>query len=675
MRRVWSRPPARRRLGRVALAGGLCLLLGGGSAVAAPAWLPAVDVSVAGADATVPQVAVDSRGDATAVWERFNGTNSIVQAALRPAGGAWQAPIDLSVPGQDAFDAVVALDAQGVATAVWDRFNGSNHIVQAAIRPWGGVWQAPVDLSVAGGDAGIPQVALDAHGDATAVWIRSDGTNYIVQAAIRPAGGTWQAPVDLSVPGQEAREPGIAVNAQGDATAIWRRSNGTNYIVQSATRPAGSTWQAPVDLSVAGQSALGPRVAVDSQGDATAVWQRPNGANSIVQAALRPAGGVWQAPVDVSVGGQDAFDPEVVLDAQGVATAVWDRFNGSNYIVQSAIRPAGGVWQAPVDLSVTGQNVAIPQVALDTHGNADAVWERSNGATDIVQGAIRPAGGTWQAPVDLSAPGQNAVNPQIAFDLQGDATAVWQRFNATNYIVQAAGYDAAGPQLRGVSIPTSGTAGVPVSLSVTPLDVWSPIASTSWSFGDGQSATGANITHTYNSPGRYPIALNSTDSLANTTSTTATITIKPAQPSTVPSSAPALSNVSQTHRNWREGTRQATLARIPRRNAPIGTTFAFTLNQAARVTLAFSQTAGGRRASGSCQAPSNRNRGRPRCTRAITRGTLAYRVQSGRHRLAFQGRVAGKRLPLGAYMLTINATNTTTNRHARPNTLHFTIVR
>ena len=671
MRRVWSRPPARRRLGRVALAGGLWLLLGGGSAVAAPAWLPAVDVSVAGADATVPQVAVDSRGDATAVWERSNGTNSIVQAALRPAGGAWQAPVDMSAPGQDAFDAVVVLDAQGVATAVWDRFNGSNHIVQAAIRPSGGVWQAPVDLSVAGGDAVIPQVALDAHGDATAVWIRSNGTNYIVQAAIRPAGGTWQAPVDLSVPGHEAREPGIAVNAQGDATAVWRRSNGTDYIVQAAIHPAGGTWQAPVDLSATGQSALGPQVAVDSQGDATAVWQRPNGTNSIAQAALRPAGGVWQAPVDVSAGGQDAFDPVVALDAQGGATAAWERFNGANYIVQSAIRPAGGVWQAPVDLSVTGQNASLPQVALDAHGNADAVWERSNGATDIVQGATRPAGGTWQAPVDLSALGQNALNPQIALDLQGNATAVWQRFNATNYIVQAAGYDAAGPQLHGVSIPVSGTAGLPLSFSISPLDVWSPIASTNWSFGDGQSATGASVTHAYSNPGSYTVTASSADTLANATSTAENITITLPQPTIT---VPALTNVSQTHRIWREGNGKASLARHPSRRPPVGTTFIFTLNKRARVNLAFTQTTSGRRVSHGCQAPNKSNHGRTRCRRTVTRGTLGYNVQSGRHQLVFQGRIASRRLPLGAYSLTITAIDPATGRLSRPQTLRFTIV-
>ena len=50
--------------------------------------------------------AVDAAGDAIAVWSRFNGaetgTNSIVQAASRPAGGAWGAAVDLSAAGRNA---------------------------------------------------------------------------------------------------------------------------------------------------------------------------------------------------------------------------------------------------------------------------------------------------------------------------------------------------------------------------------------------------------------------------------------------------------------------------------------------------------------------------------------------------------------------------------------------
>jgi hypothetical protein len=44
------------------------------------------------------------------------------------------------------------------------------------------------DLSAAGQDAGFPEVTVDEQGNAIAVWSRSNGTNYIVQAAVRAAG-------------------------------------------------------------------------------------------------------------------------------------------------------------------------------------------------------------------------------------------------------------------------------------------------------------------------------------------------------------------------------------------------------------------------------------------------------------------------------------------------------
>ena len=54
--------------------------------LAAPAWLAPQDLSAAGQDANDPQVAVDGQGNAIAVWSRSNGTNDIVQAAVRAAG-------------------------------------------------------------------------------------------------------------------------------------------------------------------------------------------------------------------------------------------------------------------------------------------------------------------------------------------------------------------------------------------------------------------------------------------------------------------------------------------------------------------------------------------------------------------------------------------------------------
>jgi hypothetical protein len=125
---------------------------------------------------------------------------------------------------------------------------------------------------------------------------------------------------------------------------VWSRSDGTNSIVQSAVRAAASgAWQAPVDLSAAGQEAFDPQVAVDSQGNAVAVWYRYDGTSYVVQGAVRPAAsGVWQAPVDLSAADEDAVHPQVAVDSQGNAVAVWSRYNATSYIVQSAVRLARG---------------------------------------------------------------------------------------------------------------------------------------------------------------------------------------------------------------------------------------------------------------------------------------------------------------------------------------------
>jgi hypothetical protein len=41
-------------------------------------------------------------------------------------------------------------------------------------------------------------VGLDGHGDAVAVWQLDTGYTFVVEAAYRPADGTWQAPVYLT---------------------------------------------------------------------------------------------------------------------------------------------------------------------------------------------------------------------------------------------------------------------------------------------------------------------------------------------------------------------------------------------------------------------------------------------------------------------------------------------
>jgi hypothetical protein len=399
------------------------------------------------------------------------GVLTLFMVAPAGATSAWLAPTSVSEVGHEASEPRVAFDKQGDAVAVWSSEDGTEangtekYEVQSAYRPTGGAWQAPETLSVPdGGDesAEDASVALNGRGDAVAAWQFYTGHTFVVEAAYRPAGGTWQAPVYLApeeIPGT-GRDPQVAVDEQGDAIAIWNRGGPYGGPVQEAFRPAGGTWQAPVEVTD-GQYGDRPQVAFDGRGDALALWSRIGLRNKEGQyewellSSSMPAGGAWQAPVEVSAPGL-ASEPSMAVNGQGVAAVVWDQWtNGflSSRTVQAASMPAGGAWQTPTNLVGAADEIDQPKgaeepgIAVDAQGDQVAVWTWA--FTDTVQASFRPAGGAWQAPVEIS--GEGAYAPQVAFDGHDDALA-W----VGEHGVEAVGYAATGPQLNDVSIPAEG---------------------------------------------------------------------------------------------------------------------------------------------------------------------------------------------------------------------------
>ncbi len=638
------------------------------SAVAKPAWLAPVVLSAAGVTTGdgSSQVAVDPQGEAVDVWTHTKGSETVdIEASSRPPGGAWQAPVRLSPPAGreppwahegEAQDPHVAIDAKGDAVAVWKYYDGSVWLTVSATRPAGGTWQPMTIVSPGSAEARQVGIAVDAQGDAVAIWtnkIAAHADAGIVEASTRPAGGVWSPAVQLSAAGDKVESPSVKVDAQGEAVAVWEGGEGGGGPVEASTRPASGTWQAPVTISAKGT--LYNTVAVDPQGEAVAVWLR----EGIIEASTRPAGGTWQAPVHLSPAGRTAWVPQIAIDAQGEGVAVWGSWTGEPYketskAVESAIRPAGGAWQAPVQLSTT--NPRVESLAVDALGDAVAVWN----CCGTIEGAVRPAGGTWQATTDIAASADG--EPHVAIDGQGDAVAAWAGHEAA---AEAAGYDAAGPLLNGLQIPATGIARQPVSFSVSPLDVWSSLGTTSWSFGDGTSTSGTSVTHTYTATGSYHVTLTSADVLGNTSSTSATITITRGGP------APTLTRVSLTNKRFRVG-KQATA--ISAKKTPLGTAFRFTLSAAAKLQITITRTASGLRHGHSCLAPSAKLKRAhaKRCTRTLTAGTLTRGSEAkGADKIAFSGRFGSRALSPRSYNAVLTASNT--NGSSKPVTLSFTV--
>ena len=180
------------------------------------------------------------------------------------------------------------------------------------------------------------------------------------------------------------------------------------------------------------------------------------------------------------------------------------------------------------------------------------------------------------------------------------------------------------------------------------------------------------------SAGTSQVITTATDSYGNQASHTYTLTIKAAPPAecgagqtgTPPGchTSPLLTNVHESHRDWRERN-----LRQPKHHPPTGTTFSYTLNEPATLSLAFTQKHPGRILAHRCQAPTKTNRNKPRCTRTLTIATLTATGHAGPNHLPFKGHIPhAKRLRSGTYTLVITAHAFAST--SRPRTLTFTIL-
>lgn len=405
-------------------------------------WSAPVNLSVPGANAFQAQVAIDSAGRDIAVWSRFDGNHYVIQSSTKDDSGFWSTPATISMAGADAFFPQVVTDQRGNAIAIWARKSSTNIVIQSASKALKRGWSAPVDISahdITGNDAAFPQIICNNNGDAYAVWQQYNGVRNDVIISTRDVGrGVWSAPTVLSTseaPGLGDTRPKIAVDQTGNMIVVWNNSD--VGAVQSVVKQKGQRWTQPVNISGVGSYVSDAQVKMDMKGNAIAVWTRSDGNNMIVQTSGKPLAGNWSTPINMSSPGEDAVFPCLAVNNDGNAIAAWQRFDGAYSIIQGATKPSKGNWSKPVDLTLTGEDASNPQVALGGSNAGVIVWKKSDGTNFVIEATTTAHGNAWSNPSVLSLSGEDSVNPNITIDKFGNAVAIWHRFDGSHTIVQS----------------------------------------------------------------------------------------------------------------------------------------------------------------------------------------------------------------------------------------------
>jgi PKD domain-containing protein len=470
-------------------------------------------------------VAMNARGDVAASWARRRDNAEIedVQAAIRPAGGTFTFPATIGStniykPIWGKPTTSVGIDDAGNAIVVWPQEEGGISRVRASLRAAGGRFGPPITLSPPGEViASNPRLVVGPRGHTIVAWTGSDASR--IRYRSRPPGGSFAPTVTLAT-GTYILGLDVAINEAGAAVLSWTDDYGS----YARVRPAGSaTFAATRQLSSVRElgSAGVAQVVIDRQGRTTAVWHEGDG--QIKARRLTAAGALGAGTETVNAARHVSIRTSVAANPAGTVVVAWEdcqREGGSGgprimcQIAASRSTPSSPF--EPPSYVPGSLGATRVQVAVDSAGAATLLY------ANTVTVRIEPDG-TMGTPRlflrgDFGA-GSRALatdgNRSIAVVL---ASLVPNLPHPQPEVARFVLYDGGPPRLTDLAVPRRVRRAKPVAMRTTVNDV--NAVDVRWRFGDGATAAGPSVQHTYTRCGAYRVRVTARDNTANTTTRT-----------------------------------------------------------------------------------------------------------------------------------------------------------
>jgi hypothetical protein len=181
-------------------------------------------------------------------------------------------------------------------------------------------------------------------------------------------------------------------------------------------------------------NASDPRVVVDALGNGFAVWHQHDGVRySIWSSRYRPGTG-WQThPIESGSGPGTSSGAQIEMDASGNAIVVWHQFDGVRNGIWSNDYVSGAGWGTAQRIESGAGNESDPQIVVDARGNASVLWEQHDGVRYGIWSNRFVADSGWGTAQRIETASIEAINPQAATDANGDVVVVWEGLSATGY--------------------------------------------------------------------------------------------------------------------------------------------------------------------------------------------------------------------------------------------------
>jgi len=216
-----------------------------------------------------PRITADSKNNLHVVWLEIYSSDSgdVFYTRFDAVSQSWSSPVNLSSSGRVYCESLYATSiASDVASRIYVSWVEDN---QVKLRIFDGSWSSVFTVSAGGNDCDSPRIAVTPDGNIYLVWWSLDG---IIWSRAR-VGGNWESIRILSDTGRRAKFPDVAVG-NNLVAACWVEKSGDLYqaAFSQRSRNLNAGWSSPTRVSPSGYSQQHAVIELDSQDRAHLIW-------------------------------------------------------------------------------------------------------------------------------------------------------------------------------------------------------------------------------------------------------------------------------------------------------------------------------------------------------------------------------------------------------------------
>jgi len=352
-------------------------------------WSTKIQINNIGSEFTFadsPDVVMDAQGNAMVVWSEVTNAASSIYANRYTVGNGWgSAQLIETTDAENANAPQLAVDSYGNVTVVWDQTNGSgyrdiwiNYYFKATAE-----WGEAREYKTVNVDVSNADIAISQNGISIITWEQGNDLYFDFYCCVGGLENYGNSGYISSAITSDTTDSKIVFDSDNNATIVWSEGDpdGGSFDLYSRYLTAGSTIWSDATLITSDSILPSYDMAVDPYGNVIMVWRQDS---SIMANRYSKFSGSWEdTATEIENNPNYVFSiPNIAVTGTNMFTVIWSQIgeSGNVDVYTNRFTPADGWDETEVELIESSPGITYqPTIGIDENGRAIAIWIQENG--------------------------------------------------------------------------------------------------------------------------------------------------------------------------------------------------------------------------------------------------------------------------------------------------------